>query len=138
MPQYTARNVPEALDRELRERAKRNGVSLNDAAIEAIKRGLCVVDIDETYGDLDGLAGTWQHDEVFDRAIAEQDTVDTVTRGSRDRNRHQPLSRLRRRRAGDRNYISNGSEDSHPVYCRSIAPSRIRGWISRCGKRTHL
>ena len=40
MPQYTIRNVPEALDRELRECANRKGMSLNDAAIEAIKRGL--------------------------------------------------------------------------------------------------
>jgi len=77
MPQYTIRNVPEALDRELRERARRNGVSLNDAAIEAIKRGLGVVDTDETYDDLDDLVGTWRRDEAFDRAIAEQDTVDT-------------------------------------------------------------
>ena len=77
MPQYTIRNVPEALDRELRERARRSGLSLNDAAIEAIKRGLGVVDTDETYDDLDDLVGTWQHDETFDRAIAEQDKVDS-------------------------------------------------------------
>ena len=69
MPQYTIRNVPESLDRELRERARRKGISLNDAAIEAIKRGLGLVDTDD-------LAGTWLHDEAFDRAISEQDTVD--------------------------------------------------------------
>ena len=50
---------------------------MNDAAIEAIKRGLGVVDTDETYDDLDDLVGTWQHDETFDRAIAEQDKVDS-------------------------------------------------------------
>ncbi len=76
MPQYTIRNVPESLDRELRERARRKGLSLNDVAIEAIKRGLGIVDSDQTYDDLDDLVGTWQHDETFDRAIADQDTVD--------------------------------------------------------------
>ena len=77
MPQYTIRNVPEALDRELREHAKRKGISLNDAAVEAIKRGLGVAETDVIYDDLDDLIGTWKSDDEFDRAIAEQDKVDT-------------------------------------------------------------
>ncbi|MFW5776927.1 MAG: FitA-like ribbon-helix-helix domain-containing protein [Spirochaetota bacterium] len=77
MPQYTIRNVPEALDRELRERARRRGVSLNDAAIDAIRRGLGVVESGETYDDMDDLVGTWKADREFDRAVSEQDTVDT-------------------------------------------------------------
>ena len=77
MPQYTIRNVPEALDRELRERAKRKRISLNDAAVEAIKRGLGLVDTDVIYDDLDDLIGTWKSDDEFDRAIAEQDKVDS-------------------------------------------------------------
>ena len=48
MPQFTIPNVLEALGRELRERAKRNWVTLNEAAIEAIKRGLGAVDADES------------------------------------------------------------------------------------------
>lgn len=76
MPQYTIRNVPEILDRALRERAKRKGISLNDAAVEAIKRGLGVVDSDVIYDDLDDLIGTWKSDDEFDRAITEQDKVD--------------------------------------------------------------
>ncbi|HKJ85521.1 MAG TPA: hypothetical protein VKA06_05565 [Spirochaetia bacterium] len=76
MPQYTIRNVPESIDRELRQRAKRTGKSLNDTAVEAIKRGLGVANTDHAYDDLDDLAGTWQHDEAFDRAIQDQDTVD--------------------------------------------------------------
>ena len=40
MPQYTIRNVPEALDRELRKRAKRKGISLNAAVVEAMRQGL--------------------------------------------------------------------------------------------------
>ena len=76
MPQYTIRNVPEVLDRELRERARKAGVSLNQAALDAIKRGLGITGSDVTYNDLDDLIGSWQHDELFDRAIADQDTVD--------------------------------------------------------------
>ena len=77
MPQYTIRNVPEALDRELRECANRKGMSLNDAAIEAIKRGLGLADTEVIYDDLDDLIGTWKSDDRFDHAIAEQDKVDT-------------------------------------------------------------
>jgi len=76
MPQYTIRNVPDALDRELRERAKRKGISLNDAAVEALKRGLGVAESDVVYDDLDDLIGTWSQDEDFNRAIEEQDKVD--------------------------------------------------------------
>ena len=76
MPQYTIRNVPEAVDRELRDRAKRTGQSLNDAAVEAIKRGLGIARVDHAYDDLDDLVGTWQHDDAFDQAIDDQDTVD--------------------------------------------------------------
>ena len=76
MPQYTIRNVPEAIDRELRERAKRKGITLNDAAVEALKRGLGVAETNVVYGDLDDLIGTWKRDGEFDRAIEEQDKVD--------------------------------------------------------------
>jgi len=76
VPQYTIRNVSEALDRELREWAKRKGISLNDAAVEAIRRGLGVAEADVVYDDLDDLIGTWKQDDEFDRAIEEQDKVD--------------------------------------------------------------
>ena len=76
MPQYTIRNVPEFLDSELREVAKREGVSLNQAAIQAIKRGLGLTNAEPVYDDLDDLVGTWQKDDQFDQAIADQDQVD--------------------------------------------------------------
>ena len=77
MPHYTIRNVPEALDRELCERAKRKGISLNAAVIETIKRGLGLADTEIIYDDLDDLIGTWKSDHRFDCAIAKQDLVDT-------------------------------------------------------------
>lgn len=76
MPQYTIRNIPDSLDRELRDRAGRNKTSLNDAVIDVIKRGLGVTETVHVYNDLDDLAGSWQDDEAFDRAIADQDSVD--------------------------------------------------------------
>ena len=74
VPQYTIRNIPDSLDRELRDRASRNKTSLNDAVIDVIKRGLGVTETVHVYNDLDDLAGSWQDDEAFDRAIADQDT----------------------------------------------------------------
>lgn len=76
MHQYTIRKVPDALDRELRERAKRKGISLNDAAVEAMSRGLGVGQDGVVYDDLDDLIGTWKPDDAFDRAIEQQDSVD--------------------------------------------------------------
>ena len=76
MAQYTIRNIPEILDRELRERARARGISLNEATIEAMRRGLGITDDFVEYHDLDDLVGTWKDDELFDQAVAEQDTVD--------------------------------------------------------------
>ena len=76
MRQYTIRNIPDSLDQELRNRAGRSGTSLNDTVIEALKRGLGVTGTGHTFNDLDDLAGSWHEDELFDRAIADQDTVD--------------------------------------------------------------
>ena len=77
MPQYTIRNVPEALDRELRGRAKQRGMSLNDATIEAIRRGLGITESEVQYDDLDDLIGTWKKDDRFDQALVDQDQVDS-------------------------------------------------------------
>ncbi len=74
--QYTIRNIPAELDRSLREQARKRGISLNDAAIEAMMHGLGVAESEPVYGDLDDLAGTWMPDPEFDAAVADQDTVD--------------------------------------------------------------
>ncbi|MFO7782592.1 MAG: hypothetical protein R6W94_13315 [Spirochaetia bacterium] len=74
--QYTIRNVPSSIDRELRERARRNQQSLNETVVDALRRGLGVGPEEPTYDDLDDLIGTWKPDEEFDRAVAEQDSVD--------------------------------------------------------------
>ncbi len=76
MSQYTVRNVPSSIDRELRERAKRTTKTLNEVTIEALRRGLGFSNDEVVYDDLDDLAGTWQDDEAFDEAIADQDQIE--------------------------------------------------------------
>lgn len=75
MPQYTVRNVPDGLDRALREWARRRKISLNSAIVDALKRGVGMEEEQEK-SDLDDLIGTWQEDTEFDQALADQDTIE--------------------------------------------------------------
>lgn len=74
--QYTLRNIPKAVDRALRKKAKAEGKSLNEAAIEALRAGIEAQGSRVKRRDLSDLAGTWVEDPEFDKAIAEQDQVD--------------------------------------------------------------
>jgi hypothetical protein len=74
--QYTLRNIPEALDEALRERARSENKSLNQVAIEALSRALGLRRRAVRHRDLADLAGRWREDPDFDQAIADQDRVD--------------------------------------------------------------
>ena len=77
--QYTLRNVPKKVDQALRKKAKAEGRSLNDVALEALAAGAGVPDEAAQrvkHMDLSDIAGTWVEDPEFDRIIAEQDRVD--------------------------------------------------------------
>jgi hypothetical protein len=74
--QYTLRGIPQKVDEALRRKARQEGVSLNQAAVEAIAHGLGVPQEKPVYHDLDDLAGTWIEDPAFDEAIREIDSVD--------------------------------------------------------------
>lgn len=74
--QLTVRRLPENVDRKLHEVARREGKSLNQAALEAIEKGLGLADQVIEHHDLDDLAGTWVDDPEFDRVIEEMDRVD--------------------------------------------------------------
>ena len=76
MVQYTIRKVPDSVDRMLRERARTEGKSLNEAAVEALQAGLGLSEDPVEFDDLDDLIGTWQHDPGTDQALADQDVVD--------------------------------------------------------------
>jgi plasmid stability protein len=74
--QYTIRNVPEFLDAALRVKAREQGKSLNEVAVEALARGFGLGDERVRQRDVGDIAGSWKKDPAFDRAIAAQDTVD--------------------------------------------------------------
>ena len=76
LSQYTIRKIPAAIDHELRERARRKGISLNEATLEAIRTRLGLSETEVEFDDMNDLAGTWKQDDEFDQAIADQDMVD--------------------------------------------------------------
>jgi len=56
--QYTIRQVPKAVDKALRAKAKAEGKSLNEVAVEALKTGLGLDDRNVPKRDLAFLVGT--------------------------------------------------------------------------------
>lgn len=75
-PQYTIRSVPPTVDRALRERARRQGKSINEVALEALRRGVGLDAQDTVFDDLDKCIGTWQEDPDVETALKRQDRVD--------------------------------------------------------------
>ncbi len=74
--QYTIRGITSRMDARIRERAAREGKSLNETVLEALKAGLGITGERVRHADLDDLVGTWVNDPEFDRAIEEMDRVD--------------------------------------------------------------
>ena len=75
--QYTLRNIPDALDRALRRRAKEQGASLNEVALDALARGAGVAEDAVRQRRLRDLAGTWEEDFQVEAALHDQRVVDT-------------------------------------------------------------
>lgn len=75
--QYTIRNLPASVDRALRERARREGKSLNEATIDALLRAFGL-DRGEPppIRDLRSFAGSWVEDRAQTRALAAQRRID--------------------------------------------------------------
>jgi hypothetical protein len=74
--QYTIRGVSGRMDQVLREKAASYGVSLNEATLSVIARGLGIEEGAVANHDLDDLAGTWVQDEAFDEAMQAMDRID--------------------------------------------------------------
>ncbi|MGI8965275.1 MAG: hypothetical protein ACR2H1_04205 [Limisphaerales bacterium] len=74
--QYTLRKVPARIDSCLRRRAREEGRSLNQIALDALRRGSGLKE-EIVHHDLDDLAGTWKNDAAFDAAIRAQDKIDS-------------------------------------------------------------
>ncbi len=75
--QMTLRQIPDRVNRRLREAARREAKSLNRVALEALEKGLGLAEEAVEYHDLDDLTGTWIADAEFDKVIAELDRVDS-------------------------------------------------------------
>lgn len=78
--QYTIRSVPEPIDRAVRDRARREGKSINAVIVEALARGLDVHAASAQHTDLDHLIGSWVEDPEFDRAVADFEQTDSNAR----------------------------------------------------------
>ena len=74
--QYTVRNIPSHVDQAIRRRARVEGRSLNDIAVEALARGMGVAEGRVCYRSLTGIAGTCALDPDLDDALVDQDQVD--------------------------------------------------------------
>lgn len=74
--QYTIRGIPESLDDAIRERARAEGKSLNEVAVEALTDGLGLGPTEIVRRDLSDVAGTWKPDAELEAALAAQHRVD--------------------------------------------------------------
>lgn len=74
--QYTIRNIPKRLDKELREAARREGKSLNQTVLEYLMVACGLTGQEVKRRDLADLAGGWQEDEAVDEALNAQRQID--------------------------------------------------------------
>jgi hypothetical protein len=72
---YTIRNVSAALDKALKDRAKRLGKSVNEVALEALARS---VGEPVRYRNLRGMPGSWSRADAraLDRFLKSQRKID--------------------------------------------------------------
>jgi plasmid stability protein len=80
MKALTLRNLPPSLDRAIRQRAKKKGMSVNKAVISLLQDHLGEAETRPVprYHDLDGLAGSWSKQEAaaFETILAKQRAID--------------------------------------------------------------
>jgi hypothetical protein len=74
--QYTLRKVPREVDKALRRKAKLEGKSLNQVAVEALAKGANIDQPRQEFRNLDFAIGTWVEDPEFDKIIQEQRQID--------------------------------------------------------------
>lgn len=73
--QYTLRQVPSAVDKALRRKAKREGKSLNEAAVETLAEGLRMTGEPIRHHDLDFMRASWVEDPEFDAVVRSFDQI---------------------------------------------------------------
>jgi plasmid stability protein len=80
--QYTLRNIPKAVDKALRAKARADGKSLNQAALDVMKSGLGVSDEPGRKRNLSDLAGSMSREDAraIEKAVARMDKADLESR----------------------------------------------------------
>ena len=70
MKQLTLRRIPEEVENELRQLARRNGTSLNHTAIEALEKGLGLAPPSRRRRDISQISARWTAEQAdeFDRS----------------------------------------------------------------------
>lgn len=79
MNAITVRNLPPAVARAVREKARREKLSLNKAIVKLLEEATGTASPKRTeHHDLDRFFGTWSREEAeaFDRALDEQRRID--------------------------------------------------------------
>jgi plasmid stability protein len=81
MAQMTLRQIPDAVEKGLRLRARKTGRSLNRATIDLIEESLGVRPADKKRRDLSGVAGQWKAEEceAFERNTRVFERIDQET-----------------------------------------------------------
>lgn len=74
--QYTMRGIPPALDAAIRQRARREGKSLNEVTLAALAQGLGFDRGRVIRRDVSDIVGTWKRDGALEAALLAQDRVD--------------------------------------------------------------
>lgn len=77
--QYTIRAVPAAVDRAIRERARADDKSLNEAVIDALAEGCGVSAGRRQRRQLDDIAGSWTPDKLVESTLDAQDQVEEAS-----------------------------------------------------------
>lgn len=72
--QYTMRGIPPALDAAIRQRARREGKSLNEVTLAALALGFDRGRV--VRRDVSDIVGTWKRDAALEGALLAQDRVD--------------------------------------------------------------
>jgi hypothetical protein len=74
--QYTLRKIPRDVDKTLRQKAKKEGRSLNEIALEALTRGVGIDRAAAKNHELDFAIGSWVVDPEFDESVNQQRQID--------------------------------------------------------------
>lgn len=74
--QYTIRSIPPEVNEAVRAYSVREGCSLNQAVLDALRKGSGASNEPLIHHDLDFMAGTWIKDAMCEKALEEFDRID--------------------------------------------------------------